>query len=867
MRSPLRRPAVPALLLVLAAGPASALASFVTFESGQVRPLALSPDGNRLFAVNTPDDRLEIFDVSAGGLVHLHSVPVGMEPVAVAARSNAEVWVVNHLSDSISVVDVASDPPRVTATLLTCDEPRDIVFAGASGSRAFVTTAHRGQNSGVPLADMTQEGIGRADVWVFDAGSLGTTLGGTPLTVVELFGDTPRALTVSPDGDTVYAAVFHSGNRTTAISEGAVCDGGPTAGPCTPFTDPFPGGLPRITNCAGVLQPETGLIVRFDAGSGAWRDELGRSWNGAVKFTLPDHDVFAIDAAAPIPAQTAMWASVGTILFNMVANPANGKVYVSNTEARNEIRFEGPGSCSTTVQGHLHEARITVLDGAAVLPRHLNKHLNYAVVPSPAGAKDDSLAIPLGMAVSGDGTTLYVAAFGSSKIGIFDTTAIEADTFVPDSADHITVSGGGPSGLVLRGNRLYVATRFDDAISVVDTASRAEIAHQPLHSPEPAAVVGGRHVLYDAVLTSSNGEASCASCHVFGDFDSLAWDLGNPDDGDLANPNLLEVGSRAPFSPLKGPMTTQSLRGMANHGPMHWRGDRTGGTFPNDPASLDEELAFGKFIVAFAGLLGHNGPISAADMQAFTDFVLQITYPPNPIRSLDNSLTTTQQNGRDKFFQPCVSPGDPGCTDTARNCNGCHLLDPVAGFFGGSGKMSFENEPQLVKIPHLRNQYQKVGMFGMPRVGFFKGGNNGPQGDQVRGFGFLHDGSVDTLLRFHNASVFSLSPTEAQEMEQFMLAFDSNLAPIVGQQITLTATSAGAVDTRIDLMIARAALGECELVVKGNLAGEQRGWYRLANGMFRSDRGADPLLADGALRAQATTAGRELTYTCVPPGA
>ena len=25
-------------------------------------------------------------------------------------------------------------------------------------------------------------------------------------------------------------------------------------------------------------------------------------------------------------------------------------------------------------------------------------------------------------------------------------------------------------------------------------------------------------------------------------------------------------------------MTTQSLRGMANHGPMHWRGDRTGGT-------------------------------------------------------------------------------------------------------------------------------------------------------------------------------------------------------------------------------------------------------------------------------------------------
>src|ERR1051325_3201888 len=40
-----------ALGVVLAARLAPA-ASFVTFESGQVRPVALSPDGTRLFAVN-----------------------------------------------------------------------------------------------------------------------------------------------------------------------------------------------------------------------------------------------------------------------------------------------------------------------------------------------------------------------------------------------------------------------------------------------------------------------------------------------------------------------------------------------------------------------------------------------------------------------------------------------------------------------------------------------------------------------------------------------------------------------------------------------------------------------------------------------
>ena len=73
---------------------------------------------------------------------------------------------------------------------------------------------------------LTTRGVPRALVFVFDAADLGSALGGTPETVVELFGDTPRALAATPDGSTVYAAVFHSGNQTTAVSEGVVCDGG-----------------------------------------------------------------------------------------------------------------------------------------------------------------------------------------------------------------------------------------------------------------------------------------------------------------------------------------------------------------------------------------------------------------------------------------------------------------------------------------------------------------------------------------------------------------------------------------------------------------------------------------------------------------
>src|SRR5262249_8846373 len=144
---------------------------------------------------------------------------------------------------------------------------------------------------------------------------------------------------------------------------------------------------------------------------------------------------------------------------------------------------------------------------------------------------------------------------------------------------------GGPVGVVLDDvhHRLYALTRFDDGISVVDTGAKAEIAHLSMFSAEPQKTVNGRRFLYDARFTSSHGDQACGSCHVFGDFDSLAWEPGSPDDPVVPNPNAMVFPDDpvlsppdANFHPMKGPMTTQSLRGMQNHGPMHWRGDRTG---------------------------------------------------------------------------------------------------------------------------------------------------------------------------------------------------------------------------------------------------------------------------------------------------
>jgi hypothetical protein len=132
--------------------------------------------------------------------------------------------------------------------------------------------------------------------------------------------------------------------------------------------------------------------------------------------------------------------------------------------------------------------------------------------------------------------------------------------------------------------------------------------------------VNGRPFLYDARFTSSNGEAACASCHIFGDFDSLAWDLGNPDDNVLDDNNQFRVpdplGTSFPdHHPLKGPMTTQSLRGMADAGPMHWRGDRSGANNPGG-SQFDEDAAFKRFNVA---ALGDN--IHTHLGEAFVDLV------------------------------------------------------------------------------------------------------------------------------------------------------------------------------------------------------------------------------------------------------
>jgi DNA-binding beta-propeller fold protein YncE len=878
--------------------------SYTLFESGQVRPMAMSPNGRWLFVANTPDNRLEVYSVKEKGIKHCGSISVGMEPVAVAARNSSEVWVVNHLSDNVSVVKLGKRsckgkdkvPGKVVNTLLVGDEPRDIVFAGkGEKKRAFITTAHRGQNRpGDP--QLTTPGIGRADVWVFETEDADEEEL-QPLNIITLFTDTPRALTVSKDGKKVFAAGFHTGNQTTTIFDHNVQAGG---------------GLPEpITNFAGEPQPTTGLIVKFDGEH--WRDELGRIWDEDVKFSLPDKDVFVIDASAnpPVAIEGEEYRAVGTTLFNMVTNPLTGVVYVSNTDAINDVRFEGPGEfAGSTTRGNLHQSRISILKDGVATARHLNKHIDYSqcCAPLPNRENDRSLAFPVDMAISSDGKTLYVAALGSSKIGIFDTASLENDSFVPDDKNHIELSGGGPTGVVLdeKHQRLYVLTRFDNAVTVVDLKTRQQTDKVAMFSPEPEYIVNGRRFLYDARYTSSRGDSACASCHVFADMDHLAWDLGNPDASNLTNTSPLVVHpamvgfDEVPidFRPMKGPMTTQSLRGLANHGSQHWRGDRNGGHIgePNlqpDSGVYNEQEAFRQFNAAFVGLVGRHAPLPADEMQAFTDFAMALTYPPNPVRALDNSLTPEQEAGMEFFFGLRTVHG---LSDPFNSCQGCHITDrngnaeygvSKPGFFGADGRATFELGSQVMKVPHLRNLYQKVGMFGMSKTpsGFIIPESDDPAvpnahtGDQVRGFGYFHDGSIDTISRFlsiivfqhadgppfPNPGGFEIGPVgdqQRREVEQFVLAFPSNLFPVVGQQVTVTEDNKHTTSARLNLLMDRANVGECDLIAKRKYKYREQGFV-YQQGKFKPDSSKLPELSLAQLTSSDDHA---ITFTCTPPG-
>jgi len=232
--------------------------------------------------------------------------------------------------------------------------------------------------------------------------------------------------------------------------------------------------------------------------------------------------------------------------------------------------------------------------------------------------------------------------------------------------------------------------------------------------------------------------------------------------------------------------------------------------------------------------------------------------PPNPVRALDNSLTADEAAGRDIYMNfPITLLG---------SCDNCHRLRPTAGQFGTNGLMTFEGGriTENFKIPQLRNVYAKAGMFG------FSADGSAGAGAQIRGFGFSHDGAVDTLDNFFRDPVFLFPPpatTTRRQVIAFVLAFDSDLLPVVGQQVTWRPGAETAVETRLTLLREQARTSSprpaCDLMARATVNGtaysallQNDGSWAMRGGGSRSD----------AQLRELASAAQPITYTCLPPG-
>ena len=714
--------------------------NFVNIETPHVHPLDLNAASTKLAVVNTADGHVEIYDVYGdGSLTHVNSIPVGVDPVSARWRTNSELWVVNQVSDSISIIDCSLG--IVTDTISTYeladgdsdgdlegvpngDEPADVVFGDRAGTAVAVVSCSRTDT-----------------LLVFELAGLTVT------DEIYLAGEDPRSLAINTTGtDRVYAAIFESGNSSTLIA-GATSAGftfpPPTAARNRnnhgdhPYAETnFAGGTHAVmpppndgsvganavngayvaegvsatvadmTSSSLITPPLASIIVKKDFADGdKWKDDNGQDWTRYVTgdragesgrfagWDLLDNDIAIqdLDAGLSSPTYATRQMNICMALNVNLAGANAGRVYMVGTEATNEVRFE-PNINGTFVRVMLS---ITEADGTPVALVDLNEeHLDAAQTGGGTAYEDHtvlqsernkSIGDPRGVAFSIDGGTAYISGMGSNNV-----IAVNSTTGARVSTGHSIEVGEGPTGLAHHPtlNRLYVVSKFDASVSVINTAtvgSETVLATHEFFDPTPGFIKTGRVHLYGTHENSGLGQVACASCHVDGRMDRLSWDLGNPaavvDAGGMlptpVDANLVPVkgindglvlapdgpnppgrhntliggdgiggseGAFRKFHPMKGPMTTQTLQDIIGKEPHHWRGDRDG---------IEE------FAGAFHGLQGRDDPLNASDMVEFKDFLASIEFGPNPLRLPDNTL-----------------PGGPNRTDTATNKN----LD-MSGFF------------------------------------------------------------------------------------------------------------------------------------------------------------------------------------------
>ena len=393
---------------------------FAHFESSHVHPVALTPDGDRLLVVNTPDNRLSVFDLTGPAPIRVAEIPVGLEPVSVVARSDGEAWVVNTLSDDVSIVDLGTLHTR--ATLRVGDEPSDVVFAG-SPARAFVS---------VSAEDAIK---------VYDPANLAS-----PPTVIPIPGRMPRALAPSADGSEVLVDVFNANGGTTVLSALEVGDSMPPPNP------PMNPALPP--------PPPVALIVKQNA-VGNWVDEAGHLWNS-------EDPVRGAPGRSRVPGRRDAHGE---------PHP-HGHRHRQPRPRRQPDHGSGRGDRNRGAQPRAlrrerarTHGRVAPRAGSRAGGAHtevgLDPHIDYATTPGPPADGDSAIGLPTGVAWSPDGQRVYVSSLSTDRLGVLGANGALLAR-IPTVA--------GPTGVIADPERarLYVVGRFRNQLQTLSTADFSE---------------------------------------------------------------------------------------------------------------------------------------------------------------------------------------------------------------------------------------------------------------------------------------------------------------------------------------------------------------------------------------------------------
>jgi YVTN family beta-propeller protein len=601
-----------------------------TFVSPHVSPIAVI--GGDVFVVNTPADTVDVIDAESREITA--RINVGIDPVSLAIRPDAkEVWVSNHVSDSVSVIDTVPDSPtylQVVATIqefdpetkaTTFDEPVGIAFAG--NSKAYVALSSENQ---IAVVDVASRKVMKR---------------------LRIPAQDPRAIAVH--GDRLYVIPFESNNK-TQLSGGS--------------KDAIDGDL-----------------VTFDA----WEHSilhnnvlsLGHVIDIVKHPDVPDRDLFVFDTTTEQLVETV--DTLGTLLYGLAVD-STGRVYIAQTDARNDAN----GRAGTKKHGMKEMEnraflnQITKLrfdDGEARPPEFIN------LEPLPPKHPENGLALatPYAIQISNDDSTLVATAAGSDKLFTIDAHSGDVLGRVP--------VGAVPRGVALENaddgkpSRAWVYNAVANTVSLIDltdTASPRVTGFVKLDDPTHRQVKLGRTWFNDADA-SSTGTFSCESCHPDSNTDQLLWVLATP---------VVTRGNQIM------PRSTMPVRGLRDTAPFHWDGvlgDPYGGnnsanTFMSvEPTAdvADQTTSTRHLVDASLGSVlrahgddivndeGKHGTFTAAERDDLATYLLSVFFPPAQRRAYDNVLSDTARQGYRLFH----IDGDLDPSKTAPNvCGNCHRM-------------------------------------------------------------------------------------------------------------------------------------------------------------------------------------------------